>query len=145
MMPFLSETIAGRLLVAILLAAIGLGLWTLTRRLALLRARRAGGAARVAASGGAGILLFGSVNCPACVHAQEPAARSLVEELGGRVRLVEVDVDESPEMAREYGVLSLPTVVVLGPSGRPARVFRGLVSKDRLRRELETIMGSAAR
>lgn len=35
------------------------------------------------------------------------------EEIGDRVQIFKVDVDESEALARKFGVLSIPTVVIL--------------------------------
>ena len=114
--------------------------WTLARAKRLARLNSA--ELSLVLPGRAGILLFGSAHCAPCVHAQAPAARSLVREFGDRVQLKEVDVDEEPELAKRYGVMSLPTVLVFDNRGVARRVFHGLVSIDALRRELAPLLSS---
>ena len=41
-----------------------------------------------------------------------PVIDELATELAGEVDVYKVDVDESPEVAQRYGVMSIPTLVV---------------------------------
>ncbi|MGF1510684.1 MAG: TlpA family protein disulfide reductase [Myxococcota bacterium] len=45
--------------------------------------------------------------------------------------------DEGGAIARRYGVHTFPTSFLLDPKGRVLRVYRGYVSPDRLRRDVE--------
>jgi len=49
--------------------------------------------------------------CKPC-RAIEPILEALAAEHEGRIRFVRVNVDDNPERASRYGVLSLPTVLV---------------------------------
>ena len=42
-----------------------------------------------------------------------PTVEALAEQYGGRVLTGKVNVDEEPELARRFGVMSIPTVVFL--------------------------------
>lgn len=42
-----------------------------------------------------------------------PVIEELSEELEGQVRVYKVNVDENPELASRYGVMSIPTLVAL--------------------------------
>ncbi len=42
-----------------------------------------------------------------------PTVEELAQKYDGRVLVAKVDVDEEPELARRFGVLSIPTVVFL--------------------------------
>lgn len=41
-----------------------------------------------------------------------PAIDALSEEWAGRIRFVKVDIDQSPELAEGYGVMSIPTIML---------------------------------
>ena len=41
-----------------------------------------------------------------------PVIDELADELAGQVDVYKVDVDENPEVAQRYGVMSIPTLVV---------------------------------
>ncbi|CAN5695533.1 hypothetical protein BH23GEM11_BH23GEM11_09920 [soil metagenome] len=41
-----------------------------------------------------------------------PTLRTLVEVHGPRVRILKIDVDEAPDLARKYRIASVPTIVL---------------------------------
>ncbi len=41
-----------------------------------------------------------------------PAIEALGEEYAGKANVCKVDVDEQPELARRFGVMSIPTIIV---------------------------------
>jgi len=47
--------------------------------------------------------------CGPC-RAVAPVLEELAEEYAGRVKVVKVDTDASPELAMAYGVMSIPTL-----------------------------------
>jgi len=71
--------------------------------------------------------------CKPC-DAIEPHLLGLVEEWGGRARLVRVNVDAEPGISSRYGVLSLPTVILFA-DGEPKATVYGAQTRDRFERE----------
>ena len=65
-----------------------------------------------------------------------PALESLARELAGRVKLVKVNVDEAPGLARRFGVRSIPTLVVVSGGRELARQV-GAAPEGALRAWLE--------
>lgn len=43
----------------------------------------------------------------------EPVVEELEKELKGKVEIIKINVDEKPEEAQKYGVMSIPTYIVL--------------------------------
>ncbi|KKR80847.1 MAG: Thioredoxin [Candidatus Daviesbacteria bacterium GW2011_GWA1_41_61] len=50
--------------------------------------------------------------CSPC-QAMKPVIEELHKELDGKVEIVEVNVDENPTDATKYGVMSIPTYIIL--------------------------------
>jgi thioredoxin 2 len=50
-----------------------------------------------------------------------PALEQVAEDLAGRIKLVKVDVDKSPALARRFEVQSVPTLLILDHGGQVAR------------------------
>jgi thioredoxin 2 len=50
-----------------------------------------------------------------------PVLASLAAEMAGQVKLVKVNVDESPRLAQRYGVQSIPTLLLLNKGTEAAR------------------------
>lgn len=120
-----------------LLLMVGFVLWRLSepRRLAAL-ARRAPG--RV--DGGPAILYFTAPGCTQCRLQQTPILERLLAEVGAPIRLHKVDAVAEDELARAYGILTVPTTVLLDASGRPRAINHGLATAERLRAQLQDLM-----
>ncbi|AUX09503.1 thioredoxin [Halalkaliarchaeum desulfuricum] len=73
--------------------------------------------------------------CGPC-KTQDPILEELSEEWGDRFELVKVDVDEQQDVANEYQVRSLPTLIVENEDGIVDR-FVGVTQKEDLEVALE--------
>ena len=134
----------------ILLAALGV-LLTLavvaTRRWAARRSRRLRDSKATgplwdslgATPDGRGTLItFSSPSCAACHTAQVPAAYKVEQQLGAaNVRVIKVDAASQPQVARAFGVLTVPSTVVLAPSGNVVAVNHGFAPTGRLVKQLQ--------
>jgi thioredoxin 1 len=70
---------------------------------------------------------FGAPWCPPC-KVLKPILDELGEEYGEKLAVLEVNCDESPIVATEYGIMSMPTVVVFH-NGVPVEKLVGLRPK----------------
>ena len=71
-----------------------------------------------------------------------PELRALAGELEGQAKIVTVDIDRSPLIARQLGVQSVPTFVVFH-QGRPAGGRVGALKRRELREMLEPYLPRA--
>ncbi len=78
------------------------------------------------------IVLFTSPDCVPCKVAQVPALHKLEQMLDHRLQVIEVNTYENPDMAREWGVMSLPTTFVLDAQGAPQQVNYGVTAAEKL-------------
>ena len=60
-----------------------------------------------------------------------PAVAQLAEEYEGKAKVCKVNVDEEPELARRFGIVSIPTVLVF-KNGQLAETVVGLRPKSEL-------------
>ena len=65
----------------------------------------------------------------------EPILEEIAEERADELRLVKVNVDEEPELAGRYGVMSIPAIVLFR-DGQPAAATIGAQPKRSLERAL---------
>lgn len=61
----------------------------------------------------------------------EPIMDELGKELSGRVQIEKINVDEHPDVAAKYGVMSIPTYIILKDDKEVERII-GATSKDNL-------------
>jgi thioredoxin 1/putative thioredoxin len=72
-----------------------------------------------------------------------PELRALADELKDKARIVTIDVDKSPMIARELGVKSVPTFVVFH-QGRPVGGKVGALRRAQLREMMEPFLPRSA-
>ena len=65
-----------------------------------------------------------------------PVLDKVAQEFEGRIRFAKVNVDENPELAAKYGIVSIPTVMLFRDKEQPKRLI-GLVDEQTLREFLE--------
>ena len=70
---------------------------------------------------------FSAAWCPPC-KVLLPILEELQREEESRLTILKVDCDESPEIAAEFGVMSMPTVIVFH-DGEPVDKLIGLSPK----------------
>lgn len=66
-----------------------------------------------------------------------PIIEELSNELAG-VKVGKLNVDEHPNIAQSYGIMSIPTTKVF-KGGQVIKEFVGAQSKDKLKSELENV------
>jgi thioredoxin 1 len=71
--------------------------------------------------------------CGPC-HAVAPVLDKIAEERSD-VRVVKVNIDEEPDLAQRYGVMSIPTIVLF-KGGEPAAAAVGAQPKSMLEKNL---------
>lgn len=76
------------------------------------------------------LLDFWAPWCGPC-KVMAPVLEELKKELGGKVEIVKINVDEKAEEASKYGVMSIPTYIVLKDGKEVGRKI-GVTSKSDL-------------
>jgi len=67
---------------------------------------------------------------------QLPIVEELSGELEGTATIAKINVDEEPEIASQFGVMSIPTLILF-KDGQPVDKMVGLQSKDALKTKIE--------
>jgi len=65
-----------------------------------------------------------------------PVVDELAKEYDGRVSFGKVNVDDSPKIASQYGIMSIPTLILF-KDGKPVSNIIGFRPKDELKQNLE--------
>lgn len=60
-----------------------------------------------------------------------PIIDQLVDEYQGKVKIVKVNVDENPDLAGEYGIMSIPTLILF-KNGEEVETISGFMPKNKL-------------
>ncbi len=60
-----------------------------------------------------------------------PTVSELAEEYTGRLKVVKLNIDQSPELATKYNVMSIPTLLIFKDGQVDGQII-GLVGKDKI-------------
>lgn len=85
------------------------------------------------------IILFTSPNCPPCDKVQKPILNRLMENAREKLQYFEIDTITNPEIAAEWGVLSVPSTFLLNREGIPQFVHHGVVSERILLEQIKEL------
>ena len=64
-----------------------------------------------------------------------PILEDIAAEQAGKLRVAKLNIDEHPDLARRYGVMSIPTLIVFR-EGEPVKRLVGAKGKGQLLQEL---------
>ena len=92
--------------------------------------------ADVLAAEGPVLVDFWAEWCTPC-KAIAPALEQISEELGEKVTIAKLDIDENPDTAGKYGVMSIPTMILF-KGGERAATKGGAAPKSQLQSWLES-------
>ncbi len=73
--------------------------------------------------------------CGPCLMVS-PVVEELAEEYDGKMGFVKINVDDSPRIASQYGIMSIPTLIIF-KDGAPVSNIVGFRPKDELKKSLE--------
>jgi len=76
------------------------------------------------------IVDFHALWCSPC-KIQSPILKEVATELGEKVRVIKIDVDQNSEISRQFNIQSVPTIIVF-KSGKVIWRQSGVVSKNQL-------------
>ncbi|MEW6045237.1 MAG: thioredoxin [Bacillota bacterium] len=79
--------------------------------------------------------------CGPCLRIA-PIVEAIAGEYAGRLKVGKLNVDENPDLASRYGVMSIPTLMIFR-DGEPVEFIVGLQPKSALTRRIDAVLHSA--
>lgn len=91
------------------------------------------------------ILYFSAGSCHQCYSLQRPLLEEvqkewLAEQPNGGLRLITCSVEESPDVAEQWGIRTVPTTIIIDANGNVLHINNGLASKAQLLRQLTNFL-----
>jgi thioredoxin len=68
-----------------------------------------------------------------------PILEQVNNVLKGRLQVVKIDTDKYPQLASQYQIYALPTLVLF-KNGQPVERFEGVVAADQLVQQLQSVI-----
>jgi thiol-disulfide isomerase/thioredoxin len=85
------------------------------------------------------IVYFTTPDCAPCKTVQRPAIQKVTTLLGENVEVVEIDATERPDLARTWGVMSVPTTFLLDAKGDARYVNNGVTRAEKLMEQIQSL------
>lgn len=85
------------------------------------------------------IVYFTTPDCAPCKTVQRPALSRISQILGDSLQVVEIDATQRPDLAKQWGVMSVPTTFLLDARGEARYVNNGVTRAEKLMEQLQTL------
>jgi len=122
----------------LIISSLAIGLFVLYNRVLLLRSKQRYRLLENFHLGTPAILYFTTPTCVPCKTVQRPAIQQIKHQMGPRLQVIEVDAAARPDLAKDWGVLSVPTTFLLDSKGRPRHVNHGVTRAEKLQQQLQS-------
>ncbi len=135
----MSADIISRSVLAVAIIIVGvLGYWFINQRL-LVRARNNVFTLFDRLPKKPVIVYFTTPDCAPCKTVQRPALNHVSKLLGEKLQVIEIDATERPDLAKIWGVMSVPTTFLLDARGEARYVNNGVTRAEKLMQQLQTL------
>jgi len=85
------------------------------------------------------LVYFTTPECAPCKTVQRPAIDRVSNLLGEKIQVIEVDATERPDLAKVWGVMSVPTTFLLDAHGEARYVNNGVARAEKLLEQIQTL------
>jgi thiol-disulfide isomerase/thioredoxin len=85
------------------------------------------------------LVYFTTPDCVPCRTVQRPAIDQVRNQFGEKLQVVEIDAYERPDLAKVWGVISVPTTFLLDSRGEARYVNNGVARANKLVEQIQTL------
>lgn len=85
------------------------------------------------------LVYFTTPDCAPCKTVQRPAIHRVSKLLGEELEVIEIDATQRPDLAKVWGVMSVPTTFVLDARGEARYVNNGVARAEKLLEQIQTL------
>jgi thiol-disulfide isomerase/thioredoxin len=135
----MSSEILLRSLLAIGIIGVGVGAYWLVNQRLLARARSNVFSLFKTFPNKPVLVYFTTPTCAPCKTVQRPAIDKIAKLLGEKLHVVEIDATQRPDLAKTWGVMSVPTTFLLDSRGEARYVNNGVARAEKLMEQIQTL------
>jgi thiol-disulfide isomerase/thioredoxin len=128
-----------RSLLAIGIIVVGMGAYWLVNQRLLARARNNVFTLFSTFPNKPVLVYFTTPTCAPCKTVQRPAIDKIASLLGEKLQVVEIDATQRPDLAKTWGVMSVPTTFLLDSRGEARYVNNGVARVEKLMEQIQTL------
>ena len=85
------------------------------------------------------LVYFTTPDCAPCKTVQRPAIEQVRNLLGEKLHVIEINAYERPDLAKVWGVISVPTTFLLDARGEARYVNNGVARANKLMKQIQTL------
>ena len=85
------------------------------------------------------LVYFTTPDCAPCKTVQRPAIDRVSNLLGEKLEVIEINAYDQPDLAKTWGVMSVPTTFVLDARGEARYVNNGVARAEKLLEQIQTL------
>ena len=85
------------------------------------------------------LVYFTTSDCAPCKTVQRPAIEQVSNLFGEKLHVIEINAYERPDLARVWGVISVPTTFLLDARGEARYVNNGVARANKLMEQIQTL------
>jgi thiol-disulfide isomerase/thioredoxin len=85
------------------------------------------------------LVYFTTPDCAPCKTVQRPAIDRVSDLLGEKLAVVEIDAKQRPDLAKSWGVMSVPTTFLLDARGAARYVNNGVARAEKLLEQIQNL------
>ena len=85
------------------------------------------------------LVYFTTPDCAPCKTVQRPAIDQVRNLFGEKLQVIEIDAYERPDLAKVWGVISVPTTFLLDARGEARFVNNGVARANKLTEQIRTL------
>jgi thiol-disulfide isomerase/thioredoxin len=128
-----------RFVLAVVIIGLGLFAWRSLNQRSLLKARNSASSLFDPLPNKPVIVYFTTPDCAPCKTIQRPALNTVSDLLGEKLEVIEIDAAQRPALAKQWGVMSVPTTFLLDARGEARYVNNGVARVEKLMEQLQTL------
>lgn len=87
------------------------------------------------------IIDFWAPWCAPC-RIVSPTIEQLAKDYEGKIKVGKLNVDENTQTAGEYGIMSIPTILMF-KNGKPVKTLIGALGKENYKKEIEEVLNGS--